>query len=598
MLINATQAEELRVALVDGDWLYDIDIETPGKEQKEANIYKSIVTRVEPSLEAVFVDYGAERHGFLPFREISCEYRHESFNNSNCINNSYPLYVGQEIIIQIERGERGNKGAALTTYISLPGCYIVLMPNNPRAGGISRRIEGDERVELREALSTLNIPEEMGIIARTICVGRSVEELQWDLNVLLTQWHAIKKAAEEKPASFLVFQESNVIVRAIRDHLKPDVLEILIDNPDVYRVVRSHIQMMRPDFISKVKYYDDIIPLFSCFQIEEQIELAFQRKIILPSGAVIVFDYTEALTSVDINSAKATKGCDIEETALQTNLDAIVEIARQLRFRDLGGLIVIDFIDMTAIQNQREIEEQLHIALSKDRARVQISKISRFGLLEMSRQRLRTALNESRDITCPRCLGLGQIRNVEAHSLNVLRVIEESANKENIAEVWVELPIKVATYLINEKRFSLDGIEHRQHVRIILLPNEGLVTPAFRIQCVRLDEEIVQNLNEITTYQLSTKPVKNQLVQKCDQIILEQPAVQRVVPVVSVPLQEINVLPKENVDIFRVFWSTMMGYTEFNVIVDLETNVAIRKMDNYQQEQQPSYFEKNEVFCL
>ena len=528
MLINATQAEELRVALVDGQWLYDLDIETAGKEQKRANIYKGIVTRVEPSLEAAFIDYGADRHGFLPFREIDNSYFAQTTPEKSGMKDLLP--EGLELIVQVEKEERGNKGAALTTFLSLAGCYLVLMPNNPRAGGISRRIDGDERNELREIINNLVIPKGMGIIVRTAGVGCKIEELQWDLNILATQWDAIKAAANAKSGPFLIYQESNVVIRAIRDHLKSDIGEILIDDKKTFDIAHAHVSMARPDFVNKVKFYEDTIPLFNRFQIESQIETAFKRQVMLPSGAVIVIDHTEALISIDINSAKATKGGDIEETALQTNLEAANEIARQLRLRDLGGLIVIDFIDMTSSNNQRLVEQELKNALTMDRARIQVGKISRFGLLEMSRQRLRPALNESREIVCPRCNGIGNIRSVETLTLNVLRLIEEEAMKDNTGQVCAELPIEIATYLINEKRLAVEGIEKRQQVHIILIPNSYMVTPEYKVQRVRIDEMATSPHNKVASYTLANKHEETDYNKFAPQVkeAAEQPAVQQI----------------------------------------------------------------------
>jgi len=491
MLINATQQEELRVALVDGQRLYDLDIESPGHEQKKANIYKGKITRIEPSLEAAFVDYGAERHGFLPLKEISREYFPAHYNAHGRPNIKDVLREGQEVIVQIDKEERGNKGAALTTFISLAGSYLVLMPNNPRAGGISRRIEGDDRTELKEALSALELPEGMGLIVRTAGVGKSAESLQWDLSFRLKHWEAIKKAAENRPAPFLIHQESNVIVRAFRDYLRQDIGEILIDNPKVLELARQHIAALgRPDFSSKIKLYTGEIPLFSHYQIESQIESAFQREVRLPSGGSIVIDSTEALTAIDINSARATRGGDIEETAFNTNLEAADEIARQLRLRDLGGLIVIDFIDMTPVRHQRAVENRLREAVRQDRARIQISHISRFGLLEMSRQRLSPSLGESSHHVCPRCSGTGTIRDNESLSLSILRLIEEEALKDNTKEVHAIVPVQVASYLLNEKREAVNAIEKRQGgVRAIIVPNDQMETPHYSVLRVRKGEE-------------------------------------------------------------------------------------------------------------
>ncbi|BBR58429.1 MULTISPECIES: ribonuclease E [unclassified Klebsiella] len=491
MLINATQQEELRVALVDGQRLYDLDIESPGHEQKKANIYKGKITRIEPSLEAAFVDYGAERHGFLPLKEIAREYFPANYSSHGRPNIKDVLREGQEVIVQIDKEERGNKGAALTTFISLAGSYLVLMPNNPRAGGISRRIEGDDRTELKEALSSLELPDGMGLIVRTAGVGKSAEALQWDLSFRLKHWEAIQKAAESRPAPFLIHQESNVIVRAFRDYLRQDIGEILIDNPKVMEMARQHISALgRPDFSSKIKLYTGEIPLFSHYQIESQIESAFQREVRLPSGGSIVIDSTEALTAIDINSARATRGGDIEETAFNTNLEAADEIARQLRLRDLGGLIVIDFIDMTPVRHQRAVENRLREAVRQDRARIQISHISRFGLLEMSRQRLSPSLGESSHHVCPRCSGTGTVRDNESLSLSILRLIEEEALKENTKEVHAIVPVPIASYLLNEKRAAVSAIESRLGgVRCIIVPNDQMETPHYSVLRVRKGEE-------------------------------------------------------------------------------------------------------------
>ena len=490
MLINATQKEELRVALVDGQRLFDLDIESPGHEQKKANIYKGKITRVEPSLEAAFVDYGAERHGFLPLKEIAREYFPADYVYQGRPNIRDIISEGQEVIVQVNKEERGNKGAALTTFISLAGSYLVIMPNNPRAGGISRRIEGDERLELKDALSSLDVPEGIGLIVRTAGVGKSPEELQWDLKVLLHHWEAIKQASESRPAPFLIHQESDVIVRAIRDYLRRDIGEILIDSPKVYEKAKAHIKLVRPDFINRVKLYQGEVPLFSHYQIESQIESAFQREVRLPSGGSIVIDATEALTAIDINSARSTRGGDIEETALNTNLEAADEIARQLRLRDLGGLIVIDFIDMTPVRHQREVENRIRDAVRQDRARIQISRISRFGLLEMSRQRLSPSLGESSHHVCPRCQGTGKIRDNESLSLSILRLLEEEALKENTKQVHTIVPVQIASYLLNEKRKAIHSIEKRHDVDIIVVPNEAMETPNFSVFRVRDGEEV------------------------------------------------------------------------------------------------------------
>ncbi|HDL6161418.1 TPA: ribonuclease E, partial [Mannheimia haemolytica] len=488
MLINATQKEELRVALVDGQRLFDLDIESPGHEQKKSNIYKGKITRVEPSLEAAFVDYGAERHGFLPLKEISREYFPSDYVFNGRPNIKDIIQEGQEVIVQVSKEERGNKGAALTTFISLAGSYLVLMPNNPRAGGISRRIEGDERLELKEALDCLDVPEDVGLIVRTAGVGKSPEELQWDLKVLLHHWEAIKKAAESRPAPFLIHQESDVIVRAIRDYLRRDIGEILIDNKKVFEKAKNHIRLVRPDFINRVKLYEGEVPLFSHYQIESQIESAFQREVRLPSGGSIVIDVTEALTAIDINSSRSTRGGDIEETALNTNLEAADEIARQLRLRDLGGLIVIDFIDMTPVRHQREVENRIREATRQDRARIQFARISRFGLLEMSRQRLSPSLSEASSHICPRCQGTGKVRDNESIALSILRLLEEEAIKENTAQVHTIVPVQIASYLLNEKRKAISSIEKRHDVQIVVVPSESMETPHFSVYRLRENE--------------------------------------------------------------------------------------------------------------
>jgi len=490
MLINATQPEELRVALVDGQRLYDLDIENRTRLQKKSNIYKGKITRVEPSLEAAFVEFGADRHGFLPLKEIAREYfyRKPPGDNEGRMKIKDVVKEGTEIIVQVDKEERGNKGAALTTFISLAGRYMVLMPNNPRAGGISRRIDGDERTELREALSALEIPNGMGVIIRTAGVGRSAEELQWDLNYLLQLWEAITKANSEVKAPALLFQESNVIIRAVRDYLREDVDQVLIDSEDAYKQATDFVSLVMPQYKNRIKMYQDTIPLFNRFQIESQIETAFQREVRLPSGGSIVIDPTEALVSIDINSARATRGSDIEETALQTNLEAADEIARQLRLRDMGGLVVIDFIDMLAPRNQRAVENRVRDALAIDRARVQVGRISRFGLLEMSRQRLRPSLGETSAIVCPRCNGQGTIRDTKSLALSILRLLEEEAIKERSVEVRAIVPVDVAAYLLNEKRAALSEIEQVTKARVLVIPNPNFETPHFDVQRLRDDE--------------------------------------------------------------------------------------------------------------
>ena len=489
MLINATQPEELRVALVDGQWLYDLDIENRTRQQKKANIYKGKITRVEPSLEAAFVDYGEERHGFLPLKEISREYFSKQPKEiEGRIKIKDVVKEGMEVIVQVDKEERGNKGAALTTFISLAGRYLVLMPNNPRAGGISRRIEGDERSDLRDALSNVEVPSGMGIIVRTAGVGRSGEELQWDLNYLLQLWEAIKHEADDTRAPHFLFQESNVIIRAIRDYMRDDIGEVIVDDKGAYQLAAEFARQVMPHYANKVKYYEDSIPLFNRYQIESQIETAFEREVKLPSGGSIVIDVTEALISIDINSSRATKGGDIEETARNINLEAADEIARQLRLRDMGGLVVIDFIDMQNKSNQRDVEKRMEKALGMDRARVQIGRISRFGLLEMSRQRLRPSLGETTFRVCPRCSGQGTIRGTKSLSLSILRLVEEEAKKERSAEIRAITPVNVATYLLNEKRGAISQIEARNKTRVVVVPNGDMETPHFEVQRLRDDE--------------------------------------------------------------------------------------------------------------
>ncbi|AVF42230.1 ribonuclease E/G [Pandoraea apista] len=490
MLFNATQQEELRVAIVDGQKLIDIDIETAGREQRKGNIYKGVITRIEPSLEACFVNYGEGRHGFLPFKEVARAYFREGADVRNArIQDA--LSEGQELIVQVEKEERGNKGAALTTFISLAGRYLVLMPNNPRGGGVSRRIEGEDRQELRETMAQLELPEGMSIIARTAGIGRSAEELQWDLNYLLQLWHAVESAAAniELPRdSALIYLESSLVIRAIRDYFQPDIGEILIDTEEIAEQARNFMQVVMPDHLNRVKQYRDDVPLFSRFQIEHQIETAYSRQVPLPSGGAIVIDHTEALVSIDVNSARATKGADIEETALRTNLEAADEVARQLRLRDLGGLIVIDFIDMESAKSQREVEQRVKDALKHDRARVQMGKISRFGLMELSRQRLRPSLSEGTHVTCPRCNGTGHIRDAESSSLQVLRIIQEEAMKEHTAAIHCQVPVEVSAFLLNEKRQEINKIEARFKVGVLLIPNKHLETPHYKLERLRFDD--------------------------------------------------------------------------------------------------------------
>jgi ribonuclease E len=535
MLINATQREELRVAIVDGQKLFNLDIEVPGREQKKANIYKGRITRVEPSLEAAFVDYGSLRHGFLPLKEISRNYFAETAKQSSGrVNIQDAVKEGQEMVVQIEKEERGNKGAALTTFISLAGRYLVLMPNNPRAGGVSRRIEGQDRTELREAMSQLNIPENMGLIVRTAGVGKNAEELQWDLDYLIQLWQAIETSAE-KSAPFLIYQESNVIIRSIRDYLRGDIGEIVIDDREIFAQAERFISQVMPQYSKKLRRYDDEVPLFSRYQIESQIESAFQREVRLPSGGAIVIDHSEALTSIDINSSRATKGADIEETALNTNLEAADEIARQLRLRDLGGLFVIDFIDMTPSRNQREVENRLKDALKQDRARVQVGRISRFGLLEMSRQRLRPSLGEASELVCPRCKGHGTIRGVESLALSILRIVEEEAMKENTGRIVAQLPVDVATFLLNEKRQAIHDIEKRQSVDVVLIPNINLETPNYSIERVRTSD-ISKDQEESVSYKMiEEEATEPPAYARPEPLKSEKPAVKAIAPASPAP---------------------------------------------------------------
>ena len=538
MLINATQQEELRVALVDGQQLYDLDIETLYSAQKKANIYKGKITRIEPSLEAAFVDYGAQRHGFLPFKEIAKEY----LTGSTTTHDDHPSFkdmieVGQEVLVQIDKEERGNKGAALTTYISLAGRFLVLMPNNPRAGGVSRRIQGDDRKELRETLDLLDVPDNMGIIVRTAGVGRAQEELQWDLDFLLQLWDAITEEYRKAPPQRLIYQESNIIVRALRDYLRPDIGQILIDDERVYQQASDFMTLVMPNNLNKLKLYQDNIPLFTRYQIEGQIETAYQRNVQLPSGGELVIDYTEALVSIDINSSKATKGGDIEETAYQTNLEAADEIARQMRLRDLGGLIVIDFIDMGVSRNRKDVETRLYEATKIDRARVQIGRISRFGLLELSRQRLRPSMDESSHRVCPRCKGQGSIRGIQSMALSLLRLIEEEAMKDRTQRITGELPVSIATYLLNEKRAVIRQIEQRNRVEVVLVPNADLHTPDYYISRQR-DDEIDDDTAPMPSYRLRTRHEsreENDSVVHPGDTTTEQAAVQGVVPRAPAP---------------------------------------------------------------
>jgi ribonuclease E len=563
MLVNATQQEELRVAMVDGQRIYDLDIEVPSREQRKANIYKGRITRLEPSLEAAFVDYGAERHGFLPLKEISDEYFITEPEQGERVQIKDVLKEGQEIVVQVEKEERGNKGAALTTYVSLAGRFLVLMPNNPRAGGVSRRITGDDRDIVRQSLEELAPPPEMGCIIRTAGVGRSVDELRWDLDYLLSVWESIKAVVVTRPAPFLIYQEGNAIVRAIRDHFSNEIGEVLVDDPRVYEDARDFMERVIPHNVNKLKMYSDhSVPLFTRFQIESQIESAFAHKVSLPSGGSIVVDHTEALTAIDINSARATKGEDIEATALQTNLEAAEEIGRQLRLRDLGGLIVVDFIDMGPNRNQREVENKLREAVRIDRARVQIGRISRFGLLELSRQRLRPSLEESTQSICPRCNGLGKVRSVESLALAVLRLIGEEARKDRTAKVIAQLPVEVANYLLNEKRQWVQNIQDGNDVGVVLISNAALETPNYNIRRVR-DDEMEQPENAATSYRLAEPKPDPSLafVEGKRPATPEAPAVTGVLPTTPAPIPSVEKRPGGP---RRSLWQTLFGWLSPN----------------------------------
>ncbi|MBP6299913.1 MAG: Rne/Rng family ribonuclease [Arenimonas sp.] len=536
MLINATQAEELRVAIVDGQQLYDIDIEQPAKEQKKSNIYKGRIVRLEPSLEAAFVDYGGGRHGFLPLKEISRDYFVPGIDSNKAGMKEF-LREGQEVVVQVDKEERGNKGAALTTYISLAGRYMVLMPNSPTAGGVSRRIEGDDRQALKQTMDALNIPEDMGVIIRTAGMGRDAEELQWDLDYLIQAWNAIGQAALSKPSPFLIYQESRLIIRALRDYMRPDIGEVLIDTAEIFEQATDFMQLVMPHNLRKLKMYSDDIPLFNRFQIESQIEQAYERTVRLPSGGSIVLDQTEALTAVDVNSSRATKGGDIEETALNTNLEAADEVARQMRLRDLGGLVVIDFIDMSLGKHQRMVEDRLQQALKLDRARVQIGKISRFGLLELSRQRLRPSLGESSQIICPRCDGHGRMRSVESLSLSILRLAEEQAMKDHTGQILVQAPAQIANYLLNEKRRALVEIEARHETPIIIIADESLETPNFNVSRIR-DTDLAEE-NGKPSYQRGVpRKLEIHSLTKAQMNIPTEAAVTHVKPVNVAPLRQ------------------------------------------------------------
>ena len=577
MLINASHSEEVRVAMVDGQNLYDLDIENRTRQQIKSNIYKGKISRVEPSLEAAFVDYGVERHGFLPMKEISKIYFKKGSSPSSRLKIQEVISEGQEVIVQVEKEERGNKGAALTTYISLAGRYLVLMPNNPRAGGISRRIEGDDRTELREAMKGLSIPSGMGIIVRTAGVGRGTEELQWDCNYLLQLWKTINEESQKASAPHFLFQESNVIVRAIRDYLRQDVGEVIVDNEEAYALASAFIGTVMPDFKSKVKYYNEEIPLFNRYQVEAQIETAFQREVKLASGGSIVIDVTEALVSIDINSSRATKGGDIEETAFSTNKQAAEEIARQLRLRDVGGLIVIDFIDMLNTKHQREIELKMRQALEIDRARVQVGKISRFGLLEMSRQRLRPSLEETMSRTCPRCMGQGTIRGTRSLALSILRLIEDEAQKESSREIRVVVPVSIATFLLNEKRNEISNIENRNSIEVTILPDVNLETPHFTVNRIRnqddekseFSHELLDNLSKVTDETDISIEGPNDL---------PKPAVKTLIPNTPAPINKHKKIATDtSPGIVKRLWSSVFGTTSAEPVkenTDVQENMS------------------------
>ena len=558
MLFNATHAEELRVAIVDGQRLIDLDIETAGREQRKSNIYKGVVTRIEPSLEACFVNYGEERHGFLPFKEIAKEYFRSGVDVGRATIKE-ALAEGTELLVQVEKEERGNKGAALTTFISLAGRYLVLMPNNPRGGGVSRRIEGEERQELRDTMDQLDVPGGMSLIARTAGIGRTAEELQWDLNYLLQLWRAVDDARKLQPGAYLIYQESSLVIRAIRDYFHPDIGEILIDTDDIYEQARQFMLHVMPDMGSRVKRYNDDVPLFSRFQIEHQIETAYSRVVPLPSGGAIVIDHTEALVAVDVNSARATRGSDIEETAFRTNLEAAEEVGRQLRLRDLGGLIVIDFIDMESAKNQRDVEQRLRDALHFDRARVQMGKISRFGLMELSRQRLRPALNEGSHITCPRCNGTGVIRDVDSSALHILRILQEEAMKEGTAALHVQVPVEVATFLLNEKRTDIAKLEFRLKVTVVLIPNKHLETPNYSIERLKHDDPRLEDSR--ASYAMADEPSTETPYQQKKEEVAAKPRQEAVVKGIT-PTQPapVSARPVEKAPQDKGLLSTIMGW--------------------------------------
>lgn len=562
MLINATQLHEVRVAITENSKLVDLDIEIPGQEQKKSNIYKGIITSIEPSLGAVFVNYGGERHGFLPLKEISREYFLQDMSQEiDAIDINRVLKVGQELVVQVDKEERGTKGAALTTFISLAGSFLVLMPNNPRASGISRRIEGEERDQLRETISQLSLPEEMGLIVRTAGLGRAKEELEWDFKILLRYWEAIKQAAVAKPGPYLIHQESDVIIRAIRDYLRQDIEEILIDNEQSYQNACYYISQVRPQFIERLKLYRDQLPLFSRFQIEQQIENAYQREVRLPSGGSLIIDHSEALVAIDINSARATRGASIEETALSTNLEAAEEITRQLRIRDIGGLIVIDFIDMTPIRNQREVENCLRNALKQDRARIQIGRISRFGLLEMSRQRLRSSLTRSTQIACPRCDGEGTIRSIESLGLSIIHLIQEQASKAKNIHFQLQAPVDLAIYLINEKREILRDIEKHYPVKITIISNQYMETPLYQLKQIKIDSASLEHGKGMPSYKLA-KVFKAETLQKQEIKPLPEPVIQQFLSTEETPPTAAATRKTPSSGLFKRLMAKMFGAEE------------------------------------
>ena len=580
ILINGTQSEELRVASVNGQKLYDLDIESKSRSQNKGNIYKAVVTRVEPSLEAAFVNFGAERHGFLPLKEISKEYlKNETFDKKSSIRDM--LSEGQELIVQIERIERGNKGAALTTFISLAGKYLVLMPNNPKAGGVSRRIEGSDRKEVKENLDNLKDIQDGGNIIRTAGVGKTLEELQWDQDYLVTLWKNIVESSKEKKAPFLIYRESNIIIRTLRDHMDDSIDEILVDNKEVHGMAKEFLEFSMPQQINKLKLYEDNTPLFNKYQIENQIETAFSREVSLPSGGSIVIDHTEALISIDINSARSTKGSDIEETALNTNLEAAEEIARQLRIRDLGGLLVIDFIDMLAIKNQRAVEEKIKEAVKVDRAKVQFGKISRFGLLELSRQRLRPSLKDSSEEICHLCNGIGRIRNIKSMSLAILRLIEEESLKVNTSKVIAELPIPIAAYLMNEKRTEVNNINENNKVNIIIVPNADLESPKYKLVRYRADND---ETGKKSSYELIEKNNEPTYEFNKDENNLKnsEPTVKGIKPNKPIPVKSKNTLSNFLKSLKNIFF----GNTN-------QKNTYKKKTRNYNPNYKGKKFNKN-----